>query len=116
MTRAAAQLVRSASGDVELVPARGRSVVVRETQHYTLEEPTLERDVEGGVLTLETRCEATFVTCVSDLRVSVPRGEYAVSAETDSGDVKVGGISRNDRAARSIEARADSGDVTVDGR
>ena len=206
-------VVRSDAGDVELVPARGLAVEVRETQHYLLEQPTLDRDVKDGVLTLEARCEASFVTCVTDLRVSVPpgstvrldadsgdvdargidvgearlrsdsgdirlellgrqrlvrahsdsgdvdvrardareidaqtdsgdvvvaatalprrilgatdsgdvrivvpAGEYAISAETDSGDVQVGGgISRNDRAARSIEARTDSGDVTLKG-
>ena len=225
-------VVRADDGDVQLVRARGRSVVVRETQHYLFEEPTLERDVEDGVLTLEARCETRFTTCVSDLRVSVPRGavvridadsgdvearridvrearlqsdsgdmrlelrgrqalvrahadsgdvdvvtrdarvidartdsgdvvvttrgareiaaktdsgdvvvavsglprrilattdsgdvrvvvpagEYGVSTETDSGTVDVDGISRNDRAARSIEARTDSGDVTLSGR
>jgi len=225
-------VVRSDGGDVELVPARGRGVAVRETRRYLFKQPTLERDVEDGVLTLEARCEASLVTCVTDLRVSVPagatltldadsgdvdargidvgearlqsdsgdmrielrgrqrlvraqtdsgdidvaaadartvdartdsgdvvvttrrtrdveahtdsgdvvvaasalprrilgatdsgdvrvvvpRGEYAVVARTDSGDVDIGGaISRNDRAARSIEARTDSGDVTLTG-
>ena len=224
-------VVRSDGGDVELVRARGRGRQVRETQHYLLKQPTLERDVEDGVLTLEARCEASFVTCFSDLRVSVPagamdhgrrrlgrrrrardrrrrgaagerlgrhapraarppaarararrtratstsrratcaaidaqtdsgdvvvttraardvdgadglrrrrrRGERAAAPDprrhglrrragrraggrvrasppkTDSGDVEVDGISRNDRAARSIEARTDSGDVTL---
>jgi hypothetical protein len=36
-----------------------------------------------------------------------------VDAETDSGDVDVHGIVRDDRAAKSITARTDSGDVTV---
>lgn len=225
-------VVRSDGGDVELVPARGRGVEVRETRHYLLREPTLARDVDNGVLTLELRCQASFVTCFSDLRMSVPagtkitldtgsgdveargidvhearvqsdagdmrleligrqrlvrahaeagdidvvtrhvrsvdartdsgdvvvttratrdieaqtdsgdvviaasglprrivagtdsgdvrvvvpRGEYATVTQTDSGDVQVDGISRNERAARSIEARTDSGDVTLHGR
>ena len=167
-------VVRSGGGDVELVPARGRGVEVRETRHYVLKEPTLERDVDNGVLTLEVHCRASFVTCFSDLRMSVPAGtkltldtgsgdleargidvhearvqsdsgdmrlelagrqrlvrahadsgdvrivvpsgEYAIATQTDSGDVNVDGISRNERAARSIEARTDSGDVTLNGK
>ncbi len=120
-------VVRSGSGDVELVPSRGTSVVVRETQHYLLEEPTLERDVRGGVLTLEARCEATIVTCVSDLRVSVPRGATvrvdsdagdvearridvgAARLQSDSGDMRLELLGRQ----RLVRAQADSGDVDV---
>lgn len=51
-----------------------------------------------------------------DVRVVVPRGEYATAAQTDSGDVRVDAIARNERAARSIEVQTDSGDVTLDGR
>jgi hypothetical protein len=127
-------VVRSDGGDIALVPGRGRGVEVRETRHYVLEEPTLERDVDNGVLTLEVRCRASFVTCFSELRMSVPagakitldtdtdsgdvvpRGEYAIATQTASGDVNLDGISRNERAARSIEARTDSGDVTLNGR
>jgi hypothetical protein len=48
-----------------------------------------------------------------DVTLTVPPGEYAVDAKTDSGHVKVDGITLNDRAPSSIEARTDSGDVTV---
>ena len=101
-------VVRSDSGDVEFVPARGRSVAVRETQHYLFEEPTLERDVEAGVLTLEARCEATFVSCVSDLRVSVPPGAV-VRLESDSGDVQARGID-----VREARLQSDSGDMRLE--
>ena len=50
-------VVRSGGGDVELVPGRGRAVRVRETRHYLFKQPTLERGVDDGVLTLEARCE-----------------------------------------------------------
>jgi hypothetical protein len=60
-------VVRSDGGDVELVPGGGRGVEVRETQHGLLAAPTLERDVEDGVLTLEVHggCGATRATCDS---------------------------------------------------
>lgn len=46
--------------------------------------------------------------------VVVPRGQYAIAARTDSGDVDA--IARNERAGRSIEAHTGSGDVTPHGR
>jgi hypothetical protein len=45
--------------------------------------------------------------------VTVPPGAYAVDAKTDSGDVKVEGITIDEGAPSSIQARTDSGDVTV---
>ena len=49
--------------------------------------------------------------------VTVPLGgEYRVDATTDSGDIKVAGVIRNDRSRRSITATANAGDVTVLGR
>lgn len=47
------------------------------------------------------------------VQVLVPKDDYAVDAETDSGDVKIVGITRNDRAPTSIQAQTDSGDVAV---
>ena len=101
-------VVRSDGGDVQLVAARGRGVEVRETQHYLLEEPTLERDVAGGVLTLEARCDVSFVTCFSDLRVSVPAGTK-LTVDSDSGDVEARGIDVGEAGVQS-----DSGDVRLE--
>ncbi len=97
-------VVRSSSGDVDLVTA-GKQIEVRETQHYVFEKPTLHQDVKNGVLTLDTDCHGLG-----------PRGDYAVGAGTDSGDVTIDGITRNDRAQKSIQARTDSGDITLRGR
>jgi hypothetical protein len=123
-------VVRSDRGDVELVPARGRSVRVRETRHYLLKQPTLERDVANGTLTLVARCEGAIVTCVSDLRVSVPAGA-TVRLDADSGDVDARGIDVGDARLRSdsgdlrleligrqqrVRARTDSGDIDVRAR
>lgn len=120
-------VVRSDRGDVELVPGRGRGVEVRETQHYLLQEPTLERDVERGVLTLEARCDASFVTCFSDLRVSVPAGTK-LTIDSDSGDVEARAIDVGEARVQSdsgdmrleligrqglVRAHADSGDIDV---
>jgi len=206
-------VVRVDSGDVELVPAPGRGVRVRESRHYIFQAPSLQSGVRHGVLTIHaTGCDAAFVTCRTDLRLTVPAGAavvaqsasgdvtarridvrrarlgsdsgdvlaalrgrqalvrahsasgdvgvranaardidaqtdsgdvvvaasgaprrvvaisssgevrvvvpagaYRVDAQSDSGAVRTKGISRNDRAARSIEAHADSGDVTLNG-
>ena len=208
------EIVVRSGGDVELLPGRGRSVRVRETRHYLFQQPTLQRGVRNGILTIEARCPKTLgVTCTSDLRVSVtagatvrlgldsgdvdargidvgevrlrsdsgdarleligrqgrvrvrgdsgdidvrvrdarvvdaqtdsgdvivaasarprriravtdsgnvrivvPAGQYATTPRTDSGNVTVDGISRNDRATTAIEARTDSGDVRLDGQ
>lgn len=48
-------VVKSDSGNVDLVPA-GSRVRVRETQHYVSQKPTLDRKLAGGVLTLDSLC------------------------------------------------------------
>jgi hypothetical protein len=120
-------VVRSDSGDVALVAARGRGVRVRETRRYVLQEPTLERELARGVLTLEVRCKARFVTCLSDLRVSVPPGATvtvdsrsgdvaarridvdAARLQSDAGDMRLELLGRQ----RLVRADTDSGDVDV---
>jgi Putative adhesin len=121
-------VVRSGTGDVELVPGRGLSVRVRETRHYLFTQPTLERAVRHGTLTLEARCGATLgVTCESDLRVSVPAGA-TVRLDVGAGDVDARGIDAGEARLKSdsgdlrleligrqqrVRARTDSGDVDV---
>ncbi len=97
-------VVRSDSGDVDLIPASGR-VEVRETRHYVFEQPTLEQDLTNGVLTLEPHCGGWYFNCSTDLRVTVPAG-IEVTVDADSGDVHADGID-----VRDIHARSDSGDV-----
>jgi hypothetical protein len=97
-------VVKSGSGDVDLIPA-GARVQVRETRHYIFEQPTLEQDLTNGVLTLEPHCGGWYFNCSTDLRVTVPAG-IEVTVEADSGDVHADGID-----VRNIHARSDSGDV-----
>lgn len=101
-------VVSSDEGDVELVPARGRAVEVRETRHYVFKEPTFERSVEGGVLTIEVRCKTSFATCFSDLRVSVPAGAK-ITVNSDSGDIEARGVD-----VAETELRSDSGDMELE--
>ncbi|MGH2941938.1 MAG: DUF4097 family beta strand repeat-containing protein [Solirubrobacteraceae bacterium] len=100
-------VVKSDSGDVDLVPG-DTPIEVRETQHYVFEQPTLERDVRDGVLTLDSRCGGNVVRCYSDLRVTVPAG-VDVTVEADSGDVEARAID-----VRSARATSDSGDVRLE--
>jgi DUF4097 and DUF4098 domain-containing protein YvlB len=97
-------VVKSGSGDVDLLPADGR-VQVRETRHYVFKQPTLEQDVTNGVLTLEADCSSLYFNCSTDLRVTVPAG-IEVKVEADSGNIHAGGIGVHD-----IHAQSDSGDV-----
>ena len=101
-------VVRADRGDVELVPGRGRAVRVRETRRYLLKQPSLERRVDDGVLTLEARCDGAIVTCESDLQVSVPPGAV-VRLKIGSGDVDARGID-----AREARLRSDAGDVRAE--
>ncbi len=141
-------VVKIDNGDVDLVPAF-KLIQLRETQHWVLSKPELERTRKDGVLTIESRCaaEAVILKCYSDLRIAVPPGVKvtveadsgdvdlrgtdvsSVHAETDSGDIEMdlagrqrlvfassdsGDLDVVARAARAIDAQTDSGDVTVD--
>jgi putative adhesin len=99
-------VVKSGSGDVDLVPAATR-LEIRETQHYVLTKPTLEQTVAGGVLTIKSDCNTKLLTCYADLQVTVPPGA-AVTVEADSGDVDTTGI-----GARNARLHSGSGDVRL---
>jgi len=101
-------VVSADSGDIELVPAPGRGVRVRETRHHTFKTPTFTSEVKDGVLTIDASCDAAFITCQSDLRLTVPTG-VAVGAESESGDVDARGIQ-----ARRARLESDSGDIRAE--
>lgn len=100
-------VVKSGSGDVDLVPA-GRQVEVRETQHYVFRKPKLNRDVDNGVLTLDSDCKGGFFTCYVDLRVTVPAA-VKVTVDADAGDVDARRI-----GVRDGHVQSDSGDVRLE--
>lgn len=50
------------------------------------------------------------------IQVLALKGDYAIRTRTDSGEVKVVGLGRNDRAPSSIEAVSDSGDIALRAR
>lgn len=99
-------VVRSERGDVELVPAR-RGAVVRETQHFLIRKPVLERSMRDGVLTVETRCTTYVIACYADLRIGVPAG-VAVTVDADAGDVDARRV-----GVRALHAASDSGDLRL---
>src|SRR4051794_28082146 len=55
-------VVRSGSGNVDLVPGGGR-VRVRAAQHLVSKKPTLDRTLKDGVLTLDSHCDAVVLRC-----------------------------------------------------
>jgi len=99
-------IVKSAGGDVDLVPSSGR-VEVRSMQHYVIKRPDLKVSVENGVLTIDAGCDTPVLKCYADLRISVP-ANLAVTVEADSGDVDARKV-----RARSLHAESDSGDVRL---
>lgn len=117
-------VVTSDTGDVRLIRA-GARVEVRENRHYVANKPILDHEVIGGVLRLDSHCRGFVLDCSADLRVTVPAGiEVAAQSDSgnvhadgidvrnarlssDSGDVDIDGLSRNDRAQRSIDAQTD---------
>jgi DUF4097 and DUF4098 domain-containing protein YvlB len=105
--KVSAIVVKSDSGNVDLVPAHAR-IAVRETRHYVFDEPAFTQHVAGGVLTLESDCRASVVRCYADLRVAVPAG-VGVTVEADSGDVAAHGID-----VRGAHVQTDSGDLELD--
>jgi hypothetical protein len=100
-------VVKSSSGDVDLVPG-GKRIEVRETQHYVFKKPKFEQDVKNGVLTLDSDCDGSVFECYADLRVPVPAG-VEVTVEADSGDVDAHGID-----VRNAHVQSDSGDLRLE--
>jgi hypothetical protein len=102
-------VVKTDRGDVDIVPA-SKSIEVRETRHWVVSQPELERTRKDGVLTLGSTCgaERVVVTCYSDLRIAVPAG-VRITVDAGSGDVDLRNV-----AARSVHAESDSGDIEMD--
>jgi DUF4097 and DUF4098 domain-containing protein YvlB len=113
--------LRSDSGDVRLQLAGRQQLAWAHTDSGDVDVVAAAADAvdaqsSSGDVTVDAGGRPRRVVARSDsgdLTLTVPPGEYAVDATTDSGHVKVDGITLNDRAPSSIEARTDSGDVTV---
>ena len=98
-------VVKSGSGDIDLVPASKR-VAVRSDGHYVLKRPSYDESVENGVLTIETDCARQVLKCYTDLRIAVPRGvTVTIDAEDDVFAPQV--------ALRAAHIESDSGDVQL---
>jgi len=98
-------VVKSDSGNVDLVP--GARVRVRETQHFVSTKPTLDRTLQGGVLTLDSHCGTVVLRCFADLRVTVPAG-VKVTVEAESGDIRSKPIT-----VPAAHVHSDSGDIRL---
>lgn len=89
------------SGDVRIAARDARAIDAQ------ADSGDVEVDVAGRLRRVVAHADS------GDVRVAVQGGAYAIDADADSGDVAVDGLSRNDRAPRTIDAQADSGDVNV---
>lgn len=101
-------VVKVDSGDVEFARG-GRYVEIHETKSYVLDSPEVSRQIEHGVLTIETECDGPLsVVCNTDFRIQVPDG-VSIEARTYVGDIEIDGV-----AARRIDARGYVGDIQID--
>ena len=101
-------VVKADSGDVRLIRAAGKNVDVRETRHFIFKRPKLDRDLAGGVLTLDSHCDGLALNCSADLRVTVPAG-VEVTVDADSGNVEADEIAVSD-----AHLKSDSGNVRAE--
>jgi hypothetical protein len=116
-------VVRSDAGDLSARRLAGHLQLSTNTGDVTgrdLNPAAARATTDAGNVDLDFTTEPVSVNASSDVGnvlVTVPPGgEYRVDATTDSGDIKVAGVIRNDRSRRSITASANAGDVTVLGR
>ncbi len=99
-------VVKPGRGDVAFIPA-DKLIRIRETQHYVLSKPELQRTRRNGVLTIDTDCDDVHgvVPCYSDMRISVPPG-VKLTVDGGAGDVEVSGVD-----VRSTHIETGSGDI-----
>lgn len=117
--------VESDSGDVSL-ELTGRQALVRahtdsgSVDVVAADARSIDAETDSGDVTVDAAGSLRRIvahTDSGDVEVRVPRGDYAIEADTDSGKVDIDdAISRNDRAPRSIDAETDSGDVEIRAR
>lgn len=85
--------LRHAHGDVELVPARGRRVLVTvDSRSGFLSGHERDSELVAGELRLRGSCDfLNFGTCEEDYRVEVPRG-VSVTVRTSAGEATARGL------------------------
>jgi hypothetical protein len=116
--------LRSDSGDVAADLAGSQQFVWAHSDSGDVEVDTgdvraVDAQSDSGDVSIDAGGEPRSITGHSDsggVDVTVPAGDYAVAASTDSGRLNIAGISRNDRSPKSIQAQTDSGDVSLRGR
>lgn len=114
------------SGEVELVPARGKEMVVREKRHSGLVSPSSSRSFDGRTLKLDGGCDVFVVlNCKVDYRIEVPRGTTvdvqgfagSITARDIRGslhiDNKAGDVRAINVRGPRIEVRTRAGDAEV---
>jgi hypothetical protein len=98
-------VVKPGDGNVEFIPA-GSFIRIRESQHYVLDKPKLERTRSAGVLTIASKCDVPDpLPCYSDMRITVPAG-VKLTVDGGSGDVDLRAVE-----LRSAHIESGSGDI-----
>jgi len=109
--------VEATSGDIRVVNAKG-SVKVHTTsgdiQADRVAGPVDIKVTSGDVhVALTAPSSVTAQSTSGDLWVSVPKGQYRVTAHSGSGDERVQGLTSDATAKNVIDVRVTSGDITV---
>ena len=113
-------VVRNDNGDVEADRLAGHLTLTTKNGDVTgrdMNPVSVRADTTAGIVDLDFTTEPVSVIATSkagDVHVTVPRGaEYRVDTQAKSGNDRVSGVVRNDRASRFIRASTDSGNVDV---
>lgn len=92
---------------VDLVAADGETVRVDRTDRYESSPPTVDHEVAGETLTLNSDCDTSVLErCRVEYRLEVPAAT-AITLRTTSGDVAIQGVTGE------IDARTETGDVEL---
>jgi DUF4097 and DUF4098 domain-containing protein YvlB len=116
--------VESDSGDIEMDLAGRQGLVFASSDSGDLDvvarsARAIDAQTDSGDVTVDTGGLPRRVvagTDSGDVEVAVPRGAYRIAAVADSGETRVSGLRRNNRALQSVHARTNSGDVAVRAR
>jgi DUF4097 and DUF4098 domain-containing protein YvlB len=108
---------RADSGDVTVHGGTGKVTIVTSSGDAIAVDVAGPVDVraDSGDVTVKLSApgSVTGIASSGDVNVVVPAGSYRVSAQADSGDKAVNGLTEDPASKNVIDLQADSGDVTV---
>jgi len=95
---------------VQIVGGAGGAVEVRRSEEFAFgRRPGETREVQGGILRIDSRCpETVFGTCRASYRIAIP-DNVQVNVRTSTGRVQIAGLNGSARVS------TESGGIAIDG-